>query len=386
MKTKFSVSYLKHNCESPISFSTKDKDFCLVRLNSNATLDTHSGFISSGGNSFFLKNAFSELEIRSCQNDEKLNYDLFSFSGSDALKIIRMSNVDFDVLLSPLHAHFADSLFGKINAELKSKNSEWKKVVLAYTLEMLSKLLRLSNSGLSDFIPDHSQKLRDLRAEIHENYSKMWRIEDMANRMGLSPSRFASLYKNEFKISPTEDLIQTRIDQSKRMLSESKVSIKKVSAACGFESVHYFHRAFKKRSNVTPKHFQNKQLANEGSVLVTERHFSLDRLTQQAEYSGVIEFVNGEIRFHGNTDHVSSLLGYKPEVLREEPFTSFIHQDDHEIAKTAVDKILSNKNVLDLTINLIHKNGQKIQVNFSALLKGKNWFWFIKNDKPTLVN
>ena len=58
--------------------------------------------------------------------------------------------------------------------------------------------------------------------------------------MGLSTSRFASLYKNEFKISPTEDLIQTRIDQSKKMLSGSKVSIKKVSVACGFESVHYF--------------------------------------------------------------------------------------------------------------------------------------------------
>ena len=137
----------------------------------------------------------------------------------------------------------------------------------------------------------------------------------MAEKINLSTSRFASLYKSTFKISPTEDLIQTRIDQAKKMLSSSKVSVKKVSEACGFESVHYFHRAFKKRANSTPKHFQNRQFAQEGSVFTPERHFSLDRLTQLAEYSGIIEMINGELKFHGNTEHLSDLLGYDQEFL-----------------------------------------------------------------------
>jgi len=236
----------------------------------------------------------------------------------------------------------------------------------------------MSAHDLLDQLPDHSQRLRDLRSEIHENYSKSWKIGDMAKIMGLSTSRFASLYKNEFKISPTEDLIQTRIDQSKKMLSGSKVSIKKVAAACGFESVHYFHRAFKKRSNITPKHFQNKQFANSGSVFTTERHFSLDRLTQQAEFSGIIDFIDGEIRFHGNTDHLSTLLGYPAEQLRDEPFTNFVSPKDLHIAAEGAKMILSNKNILDLSISLIHQNGADIPVEFSALLKGKNWFWFIR--------
>ena len=76
----------------------------------------------------------------------------------------------------------------------------------------------------------------------------------MANMMGLSPSRFASLYKQEFEASPTEDLIQRESPKLKDARYE--VSVKQVSLACGFESVHYFHRAFKRRLNITPKHYQ----------------------------------------------------------------------------------------------------------------------------------
>jgi len=192
------------------------------------------------------------------------------------------------------------------------------------------------------------------------------------------------LYKSEFKISPTEDLIQTRIDQSKKMLAESKVSIKKISVACGFESVHYFHRAFKKRTNVTPKHFQNKQFANSGSVYTSERLFSLDKLTQQAEFSGIIEFIEGEIRFHGNTEHVSTLLGYTAKTLRKEPFINFVSDSHQEIARRGIENILRNKNILDLAISLKHAGGHEVPVVFSALLKGRNWFWFIKQETPAV--
>ena len=237
----------------------------------------------------------------------------------------------------------------------------------------------MCNHNFSETLPDHAQKLRDLRSEIHEDFSKPWKIDDMAQKMNLSTSRFASLYKSTFKISPTEDLIQTRIDQAKKMLSGSKVSVKKVSEACGFESVHYFHRAFKKRANLTPKHFQNSQFAQEGSVYTPERHFSLDILTQQAEYSGIIEMIDGELRFHGNTKHVSELLGYSEQELRDRPFLDFVASKDISIAQEGASKILKNKNILDLNIRLTHKTGNIIPVQFTTLLKGKNWYWFIKH-------
>jgi hypothetical protein len=40
---------------------------------------------------------------------------------------------------------------------------------------------------------------------------------------------------------------------------------------------------------------------------------------------------------------------------------------------------MKGKNVMDLNINLVHKSGTNVPVQFSALLKGKNWYWFMKH-------
>ena len=364
---------------NPVSFSSEDANFALIFVNSPASIDAHSGLISCKKGSFILKDSSSVLKVHAL-NQHKLDYSFLSFNGSDVSKIIRMSAIEMDFVYTPLHVHFADSILSGIESEFKNQNPEWQSIVCAYLLEIFSKIVRLSNHNLVDILPDHAQKLRDLRAEIHENFSKSWKIGEMASKMGLSTSRFASLYKNEFNISPTEDLIQTRIDQSKKMLADSKVSIKKVSVACGFESVHYFHRAFKKRANITPKHFQNKQFANNGSIYTSERHFSLDRLTQKAEYSGIIDFIDGEISFHGNKDHLTSLLGFSPQELTNTPFINFVAPRDRSLAEKGIKNILSNKNILDLSLTLLHKNGTEVPVEFSALLKGRNWFWFIKQE------
>jgi AraC-like DNA-binding protein len=363
-------------------FSASNKDYVFIRLRTPASFFTEKGFCQAKTNDFFLLKPGSSLEI--VPELGNVIYDDLSFGGKDSHKLINLSTIDTNVVLTPLQSHFAESLFSKINLELLDKSHAWLEICGAYILELLSKTVRMVNHDLVESLPDHAQKLRDLRAEIHENYAYSWTINQMSEKMGLSTSRFASLYKKEFKISPTEDLIQTRIDQAKKMLSSSKVSIKKVSTACGFESVHYFHRAFKKRVYLTPKHFQNSKFVEEGSVFTSERHFSLDRLTQQSQYSGVIELIDGEIHFHGNTSHVSELLGYTPQQLKESPFLSFVAPSSISAAQGAISQILSNKNVLDLSAELLHESGKTIPIRFSALLKGKNWFWFI-NSVPELT-
>jgi len=363
-------------------FSASNKDYVFIRLRTPASFFTEKGLCQAKTNDFFLLKPGSSLEI--VPEAGNVIYDELSFGGKDSHKLINLSTIDTNVVLTPLQSHFAESLFSKINLELLDKSHAWLEICGAYILELLSKTVRMVNHDLVESLPDHAQKLRDLRAEIHENYSYSWTINQMSEKMGLSTSRFASLYKKEFKISPTEDLIQTRIDQAKKMLSSSKVSIKKVSTACGFESVHYFHRAFKKRVYLTPKHFQNSKFVDEGSVFTSERHFSLDRMTQQSQYSGVIELIEGEIHFHGNTTHVSELLGYSPQHLRETPFLSFVAPNSISAAQGAISQILANKNVLDLSVELLHESGKSIPIRFSALLKGKNWFWFI-NSAPELV-
>jgi len=378
MKTKLkNVEVLSNLCR-PESFPKSNPNYSFIVFHNSATIEVDESLFDVSASSIFIRKPGASLLIKSLGN-YSLSYSVLNFSGAEASKIFSISNAEPNLLLKPLQIHFTDSLLSKIKTELEHKGINWESVVCSYILELLSKTFRLCNHDFIEALPDHAQNLRDLRSEIHENYFMNWKIDEMAKKMNLSTSRFASLYKSTFKISPTEDLIQTRIDQAKKMLSSSKVSVKKVSEACGFESVHYFHRAFKKRANLTPKHFQNSQFAQEGSVFTPERHFSLDRLTQQAEYSGIIEKVDGELRFHGNTAHISDLLGYDQSTLRDRPIVEFVAPQDIHIAEEGVNKILKDKNILDLNIRLLSKSGEEIPVQFSALLKGKNWYWFFKH-------
>ena len=227
-------------------------------------------------------------------------------------------------------------------------------------------------------MPDHSQKLRDLRSEVHENFHLPWTIKKMADKLELSSSRFASLYKTEFKTSPTEDLIKTRIQQAKKMLSTTKVSVKQVSVACGFESVHYFHRAFKKRIDITPKHYQNFKLSMKGSIPSEEKSFTLDGLSIDSDFSGTMEIIDGEIILHGNDSAWADFLGYSPKVLKDKPFLNFICPEDLDIARESISNIIDGQNVKDVSVRLVKLDESRTKIEFSAITKGNTWFWFAK--------
>ena len=305
-------------------------------------------------------------------------YDSLAFKGSDASRLVIQIGFETNEIHSPLQSYFIDALLEKISKECRALDMMWDRIVACTLDELLTKIIRFSKQDFVLSMPDHSQKLRDLRSEIHENFHLPWTIKKMADKLSLSCSRFASLYKQEFRTSPTEDLIKTRIAQAKKMLSTTKVSVKQVSVACGFESVHYFHRAFKKRIDITPKHYQNFKLSMKGSVPIEEKSFTLDGLSSDSDFSGTMEIINGEIIFHGNDSAWADFLGYSSDVLKGKPFLNFICPQDLDIAREAVSNIIDGQNIKDVAVRLVKKDDSLVNIEFSAITRGNTWFWFAK--------
>jgi AraC-like DNA-binding protein len=309
---------------------------------------------------------------------ELWHYDQLSFKGSDASRLVNQIGFATNEIHSPLQSYFIDALLEKISKECRALDMMWDRVVSSTLDELLTKIIRFAKQDFVLSMPDHSQKLRDLRSDIHENFHLPWTIKKMADKLELSSSRFASLYKQEFRTSPTEDLIKTRIAQAKKMLSTTKVSVKQVSVACGFESVHYFHRAFKKRIDITPKHYQNFKLSKKGSVPVVDKSFTLDGLSADSDFSGTMEIINGEMIFHGNDSAWSESLGFASDVIKGKPFLNFICPQDLEIAREAVNNIIDGQNIKDVAVRLVKKDDSLLKVEFSAITRGNTWFWFAK--------
>ena len=109
-----------------------------------------------------------------------LSYSILEFKGPNSSKIVKFSNIEKDVLLKPLQIHYTDSILSRISLELTNEGINWESIVYSLILELLGKSARLCNHDFTETLPDHSQRLRDLRSEIHENFSKPWKIDDMA--------------------------------------------------------------------------------------------------------------------------------------------------------------------------------------------------------------
>ena len=103
------------------------------------------------------------------------------------------------------------------------------------------------------------------------DYKRKWTLEEMAGLCGYSQSRFSSIYKETYGISPIEDLIRERIKSAGRLLRYSNMPISEVADAVGFTSLYYFSRAFKKETGVSPTEYREtgKEKGREiGTVLV----------------------------------------------------------------------------------------------------------------------
>jgi AraC-like DNA-binding protein len=99
-------------------------------------------------------------------------------------------------------------------------------------------------------------KLEEARQFIHERFQSEWTVERMAERVNLSSNRFAVLYSKFFKISPKDDLIRKRTEEAKVMLINTSMSIEKIALHCGFNSMYYFSRIFKKREGCSPREYR----------------------------------------------------------------------------------------------------------------------------------
>lgn len=104
-------------------------------------------------------------------------------------------------------------------------------------------------------------KLELVRGRIMEKYFKPWTVEKMAELTGYSPSRFSHLYKEQYGISPIEDLIRRRLDQAKLLIQYENMPLTEISASVGFSSIYYFSKYFKKKEGLSPTEYKKQALS-----------------------------------------------------------------------------------------------------------------------------
>ncbi len=188
----------------------------------------------------------------------------FSSPDSELLHDWFHVSADFEILLSkykaePLKLYYPDSteitdIVKEIEFEHLSKSPFFEESVRVLSEKLLISLVRSEKNADGKIALNsdrHKQQLIHARSSIHMNYQKDWSISEMAELVHLSPSRFFTVYKSIFGISPKEDLLNARIQHAEMFLSLGH-SVSETAFLSGFTNQYNFIRQFKKLTGRTP--------------------------------------------------------------------------------------------------------------------------------------
>ncbi|GGG01776.1 helix-turn-helix transcriptional regulator [Paenibacillus abyssi] len=122
---------------------------------------------------------------------------------------------------------------------------------------LLNALIVLILRKLYDIFPDTSSSITtDVKKYIEENYDQDLTLSDLASVVFVSPYHLAHVYKEEMGISPIQYLIRFRIEEAKRLLKHSNLTIREIASKIGYPNGIYFNLIFKKMTGMPPGKFR----------------------------------------------------------------------------------------------------------------------------------
>jgi transcriptional regulator GlxA family with amidase domain len=106
--------------------------------------------------------------------------------------------------------------------------------------------------------------IRELQIWIAEHLETTLTVEDMAYRMSMSLRNFERVFTREVGITPSQYVLQTRVEAARRQLERTGTGLKQIAAAAGFSNVDVMRRAFVRLLGTTPRRY--REMAEQSSV------------------------------------------------------------------------------------------------------------------------
>jgi AraC-like DNA-binding protein len=92
-----------------------------------------------------------------------------------------------------------------------------------------------------------------IREVIDGRYAERLSLADVATALNRSSSSLARAARTVTGRSVLELIAERRIDEARRLLTESALSISDIAAQVGYPNAGHFHRAFRRNTSLTPR-------------------------------------------------------------------------------------------------------------------------------------
>ena len=106
--------------------------------------------------------------------------------------------------------------------------------------------------------------IRNILQSIEENiHNPDFKIDDLAEAMGMSRTVFYRKMKSLMGVSPVDFMKSMRIKRAVQLLEQDQYTVSEVGYMSGFATPQYFSKVFKETMNCTPKEYKLKKHADE---------------------------------------------------------------------------------------------------------------------------
>ncbi|MCF6177284.1 MAG: AraC family transcriptional regulator [Victivallaceae bacterium] len=112
-------------------------------------------------------------------------------------------------------------------------------------------------SGIRQTAPRSHKAVRRAIKFIHNHSTDDLLIKDIAEAAGVSEPHLYLLFRQHLGNTPHQYILMQRLQHARRLLVSSNDSIKEVGFDCGFSNSESFHRAFRKKYEMTPGEYRN---------------------------------------------------------------------------------------------------------------------------------
>ena len=133
-------------------------------------------------------------------------------------------------------------------------------------MELLNILYALEEASDKEFLHEKevknqytskdSNRLDRIYSFVDKNYQRRISIEEIASLSNLSPAAFCRYFKKMTRLTFTQFVNHYRVDKAKKMLLSGE-NVTNSCYACGFDSLSYFNRTFKRVTGSNPSSFSS---------------------------------------------------------------------------------------------------------------------------------
>ena len=180
-----------------------------------------------------------------------------------SFKLLNLTKKESNVLIKRLlglkKKHFKGSIEIKkilimIFAAYNKKNDLLNKIEI--NNHILNFLLKIIYYGEKTQYRDISNDIEFCCKYIEENIFEKLYINELAEKINLSESRFKHKFKEEIGMPPNEYIIKQKIEKAKEFMLMKDISVTNLAYDLGFSNSSYFSTVFKKLQGMSPSEFK----------------------------------------------------------------------------------------------------------------------------------